>query len=335
MIIGVTGAYAAGKDTVAQFLEDMNFRHTSFSDIIRDELRRRKKKPTRDMMIAVGNELRQRFGANVLAARALEKVEDGENQVFTSIRNPAEVELLQQRDDFVLVHIVASEKIRLQRLIERHREGDPFTMEELRKKEAKENTRNPNAQQLHAVAKKARITLVNESSLESLQKKTGKLVTDWLFKLQGSRPDWDRYFMNIAEQVKTRATCMSAKKGSIIVNDKMIISSGYNGSPKGITHCTSGGCERCTDRHLGRIKSGVYSKPCICCHSEENAIVQAAYNGTSTAGTTLYTTFTPCTSCAKMIINAGVRRVVAKKIYPDDVGTTLLKKAGVEFTVLT
>ena len=107
----------------------------------------------------------------------------------------------------------------------------------------------------------AKVVLVNDSTLEKLEKKINKLVKDWLYKLQESRPDWDNYFMNIAEQVKMRATCMSAKKGSIIIKNKMILSTGYNGSPKGIEHCTKGGCIRCTSRHLGKIKSGVYSEP--------------------------------------------------------------------------
>ena len=126
---------------------------------------------------------------------------------------------------------------------------------------------------------------------------------------------------------------MAAAK-ALIVKDKMIISTGYNGSPKGIKHCTEGGCKRCTLRHLGKMKSGVYQEPCICCHSEENAIVQAAYNGSSTKGAIMYTTFTPCTTCAKMIINSGIKEVVAKVKYPDEVGTKLLKDAGVVLRVL-
>jgi len=140
--------------------------------------------------------------------------------------------------------------------------------------------------------------------------------------------------MNIAQQVKMRASCLSAKKGAILVKDKMIISTGYNGTPKGMTHCLSGGCQRCTSRHLGKIKSGSYSEPCICVHSEENAIVQAAYNGISTKGAVMYSTFTPCTSCAKMIINAGITEVITKTIYPDDVGTKLLVDAKIKLRLL-
>ncbi|MAF99005.1 MAG: hypothetical protein CMH61_00175 [Nanoarchaeota archaeon] len=334
MIIGLTGNYCSGKDTMAEILEQMNFTHISFSDILRDGLKKRNQEITRDNLIALGNELRERHGASILSKLALEQVKDGENYIFTSIRNPKEVERLQKRDDFLMVNVVASEDVRLKRIIERNRESDPKTLEGLREKEAQENSTNPNAQQLQTVARMAEIRMENNSTVEELKVHTEKLVEHWLYRLQDKRPNWDEYFMNIAEQVKMRCTCMSAKKGTIIARDKMIISTGYNGSPKGIEHCTKGGCERCTSRHLGKIKSGVYSEPCICCHSEENAIAQAAYNGTSTKGAILYTTFTPCTTCAKMIINAGIVEVVAQVAYPDDVGTKLLKDAGVRLRVL-
>lgn len=335
MILGITGDYCSGKDTVAEILQRMNFYHISLSDLLRDELRKEKKKVTRGNLLRKGNELREKEGPDVLAKIVLKKVKDGENYAFTSIRNPSEVELLQKREDFLLVNVTAPESMRLKRIVRRNRgENDPKTLRELREREKQENSNNPNSQQLQKVAKMAKVIVVNNSSLEKLETKVQKLVRDWLFKLQESRPDWDNYFMNIAEQVKMRSTCMSAKKGAIIVKNKMILSTGYNGSPKGIEHCTKGGCKRCTSRHLGKIKSGVYTEPCICCHSEENAIVQAACNGTSTQGAVLYTTFTPCTTCSKMIINAGIKAVIAKIKYPDDVGTRLLKQAGVKMVVL-
>lgn len=334
MILGITGNYCSGKDSVADILKNMGFFHVSFSDLLREELKKRKAMITRENLISIGNELRTKQGADILAKIALRQVKEGENYVFTSIRNPAEVKLLQERNDFLLINVIAPEAIRLKRILKRNRENDPKTLQELRKKEQIENSNDPNAQQLNKVAEMAKITLANDSTLEKLTEKVQKLVKDWLFKLQQPRPDWDHYFMNIAEAVKLRSTCLSAKKGSVIVKDKQIISTGYNGSPKGITHCNEGGCQRCTSRHLGKIKSGEYSEPCVCAHTEENAIVQAAYHGISTNGATLYTTFTPCTNCAKMIINAGIREVVSKTTYPDDVGTKLLKEAGVKLRVL-
>lgn len=331
MIIGVTGLYGTGKDTVAQLLVEKNFFHISLSDMLREELKERNVPLTRDNLIDVGNELRQKFGYSVLAEKALAKVKDGENFVITSIRNPDEAALILQEVDSILVNVTTPIDIRLARIIERDRVGDPKTVEELKEKEKKEMSDDPSAQQLHRVMKLAKVTLKNDKGMDELRKKVDKLVKDYLYKLQPSRPSWDEYFMDVAEKIKLRSTCLSARKGSVLIKGNRIISTGYNGSPKGIKHCNAGGCIRCTQRHLGKIKSGVYSEPCICCHSEENAIVQAAVHGISTEGSKLYTTFTPCVNCAKLIINAGVKEVVGKTVYPDDVGMRLLKEAGVKF----
>ena len=285
-------------------------------------------------MIEIGNKLRTQFGPKILARLALEKVEYGENNVFTSIRNPGEVELLQTRPDFVMVNVTAPDKVRLQRIIKRNRESDPKTIKELRKKENLENSHDPNSQQLQKVAKMAKINLSNDSTVEKLELKVRKLVEDWIFKLQEPKMSWDNYFMNIADSVKMRTSCMSPRKGAVIVRNKQIISGGYNGTAKGTRHCNKDGCERCKLRHLGKLKSGDYSVICTCAHAEENAIVQAAYNGVSTKDASMYTTFTPCNVCARMIINAGIKEVIAKVAYPDDVGTKLLKEAGVKLRVL-
>lgn len=330
MIIGITGNYGSGKDAVAGILQKMNFFHVSFSDSLREILKKNNLEVTRENLINIGNDLREKYGSDILACLALEKIKEGENYVFTSIRNPSEVEKLMEREDFLLVNVTASEEVRLKRILARNRENDPKNLEELRKREIQENSTDPYAQQLRRVAAMARVILSNDSSLEILDKKVKKLVIDWIYQLQPKRPDWDTYFMNIAEQVKFRSNCMSAKKGSIIVKEKQIISSGYCGTPKGIKNCNEGGCPRCTERHLGKIKSGdYYSTPCACVHAEENAIIQAAFNGISTFGSTMYTTYTPCHFCAKMIINAGIKEVVMKVSYPDDFGIKLLRDAGV------
>jgi dCMP deaminase len=142
------------------------------------------------------------------------------------------------------------------------------------------------------------------------------------------RPGWDDYFMGIAKAVRARANCTSAPKGAVIVKDKRIISTGYNGTPRGIKNCNEGGCKRCADRTIET--SGQKLDECTCCHAEENAIVHAALHGISTKGGTLYTTFTPCLTCAKMIINAGIERVVAGVEYPAGTALNLLKEAGIE-----
>ena len=119
------------------------------------------------------------------------------------------------------------------------------------------------------------------------------------------RPDWDTYFMDIAHVVKTRSNCTRRNVAAVIVKDRRIISTGYNGAPRGVRNCNEGGCPRCASD----APSGTALGDCICSHAEENAITQAAYHGISTKGATIYVTLSPCLMCSKMIINAGIREV--------------------------
>lgn len=148
------------------------------------------------------------------------------------------------------------------------------------------------------------------------------------------RPKWDKYFMQIAQVVKTRSNCLDIQIGSVIVKEKRIVATGYNGTPMGIKNCIDGGCERCKKREEGTIASGEKKDLCICVHAEQNALLQSAYHGISTKGSILYTTASPCSQCAKMIINAGIVKVVAHKNFPDKLGPELLKKANIEVIIL-
>lgn len=145
------------------------------------------------------------------------------------------------------------------------------------------------------------------------------------------RPDWDSYFMQIAQVVALRSNCSRRQVAAVIVKDCRIISTGYNGTPRGIKNCCDGGCPRCASD----APSGTNLGECLCCHGEENAIVQAAYHGISVKDATLYTTFSPCLLCAKMIINAGIKEVVYKERYSiDDTSKRILKEAGVKLRPL-
>ena len=140
------------------------------------------------------------------------------------------------------------------------------------------------------------------------------------------RPDWDTYFMQIAEMVAKRSNCSRRHVAAVIVKDKRIISTGYNGTPRGIRNCNEGGCPRCSSN----APSGTHLGECIWSHGEENAIVQAAYHGISVKDSTLYTTFSPCLLCAKMIINSGIKEVVYKDRYTiDETARWMLAEAGV------
>ena len=117
--------------------------------------------------------------------------------------------------------------------------------------------------------------------------------------------------MKIAQTVALRSNCVKRKVAAIIVKERRIISTGYNGTPRGLINCDEGGCPRCNS--FG--KSGEGLEDCYCSHAEENAIVQAAYHGVNISGATLYTTFSPCLLCTKMILNSGIREVVYSTHY--------------------
>ena len=128
--------------------------------------------------------------------------------------------------------------------------------------------------------------------------------------------------MGIAREVAKRSTCLRARVGAIIVRDKRILTTGYNGSPSGLPHCTEVGC-LIANGHCVRTL-----------HAEQNAIIQAALHGVSVSGGTIYVTHQPCLTCAKMIINAGIRRVIYGGHYPDELAVSFLEQAGVELVHL-
>ena len=143
---------------------------------------------------------------------------------------------------------------------------------------------------------------------------------------QQNRPDWDDYFLQIAHVVASRGNCLRRRVAAVIVKDRRIISTGYNGTPRGVRNCFDGGCPRCASR----VPSGVGLSECLCSHAEENAITQAAYHGIALRGATLYSTLSPCLMCAKMMINAGIVEVVYERSYRFDRRTrALLTEAGV------
>ncbi|MDR7519895.1 MAG: dCMP deaminase family protein [Armatimonadota bacterium] len=140
------------------------------------------------------------------------------------------------------------------------------------------------------------------------------------------RPSWDEYFMRIAQLAATRSTCLRRHVGAVVVKDRMVLSTGYNDTPRGLPNCGDGGCARCASD----APTGVGLDTCLCLHAEQNAIVQAAYHGVGINGASIYVTYQPCLTCAKMILNAGIRRVVFAGDYPDPTSREMLEAAGVE-----
>lgn len=144
------------------------------------------------------------------------------------------------------------------------------------------------------------------------------------------RVSWDDYFMGLAEAVATRSTCLRHNLGSVLVKDRRILGTGYNGAPRGIRHCVEVGCMR--DKL--KIPSGTRHEICMAVHAEQNAIIQAAVHGASTEGSEIFITHAPCAVCAKILINAGIKRIIFKNNYPDEFARKLLKEAKVEVVYL-
>jgi len=151
-----------------------------------------------------------------------------------------------------------------------------------------------------------------------LDKRSKKAITD-------KRPSWDEYFMEVAHVVRKRSTCLRRQVGAVLVKGKRILATGYNGAPSGLAHCGEVGCLR---EELN-IPSGERHEICRGAHAEQNAIAQAALHGIGTSGSEIYVTAHPCSVCVKILINAGVRRIVYKGSYPDKLAVDLLAQSKI------
>jgi dCMP deaminase len=325
MRIGVAGLNGSGKSEVVRFLEQRSFHAVSLSDVIRADLARDGLEPTRDHMIERGRLLRERHGLGVLAERATRDLPPDRHHVIDSIRHPAEVEALRAAGGFTLLWIDASIDERFARSRRRGRAGDGASLEEFQALEARELDSPASGQQLVRVQALADIVIVNNGDLAALHAELQQLLQQLLpFR---ERPSWDEYFMSIARVVASRSNCVKRMVGSVIVSDRRIISTGYNGTPRGVRNCNEGGCPRCA----GGAPAGTRLDECLCSHAEENAITQAAYHGARLRGAVLYTTFCPCLICTKMIINAGIDEVVYGSDFPlGEVSIGLFREAGLK-----
>ncbi len=144
------------------------------------------------------------------------------------------------------------------------------------------------------------------------------------------RPDWDTYFMDMAKLASRRSSCLRRAVGAVLVKDRRLLATGYNGVPSGVTHCEVMGCLR----ERLKVPSGERHELCRGLHAEQNAIIQAAYHGVSIRGAHLYCTNLPCIICAKMLINAGVRRIIYLEGYSDTLTREMLDEVGMELLKL-
>ncbi len=141
-----------------------------------------------------------------------------------------------------------------------------------------------------------------------------------------ARPTWDQYFIDITLLVATRSTCLRRQVGALLVKDRNILATGYNGTPSGIRHCEETGCLR----ERLKVPSGERHELCRGLHAEQNAIIQAARHGVNIDGSTLYCTTMPCIICTKMLINAGIKRIVYAEGYADELAREMVEESGIE-----
>ncbi len=329
MIIGLTSFLASGKDTVGEMLVKREFERFSCSDHLREIAKKEGKELTRDNLVKIGNDLRKKHGSDILAEILVEKIKERgfeKNFVIESIRTVGEIETFRKElENFVLVFIDTNSKIRYERAKKRLREKEhinsfkEFLASEKREMDDKKSTTN---QQLHKCKKLADITIKNNETLEDLEKEVSKLLVQLQIKNQ-DKPNWHRYFLNIAEDIAKRSTCLSVHAGAIITKNNVIVATGYVGAPRETKDCYERGY--CIRREMN-IPSGHRYEICASVHAEQNAIINASREGASTKGGTMYLfmykTYEgtkkaisgyPCFICKKMIINAGIEKFVAQQ----------------------
>tara|TARA_Y100000034_G_scaffold134217_1_gene201992 strand:- start:45 stop:1127 length:1083 start_codon:yes stop_codon:yes gene_type:complete len=350
MIIGVTGTYAAGKGEIVNILVEKGFKHYSVRGFLEKELMNRGLSIDRDHMINLANELRERFGSSYLAEKLYELAQrDGGDVVIESLRNPGEIMALRAKKEFYLMAVDADPKIRYSRIPDRASSTDSVSFEKFIEQETREmESEDPNKQNLNKCISMSEIRLENNGSIGDLKIKVEKVLNDIqvsrAVKVENNnnnnnnlskkhvRPTWDEYFMSIADITGSRGTCDRGRAGCVIVRDKHILVGGYAGSPKGLPHCDEVGHLMKTVTH----EDGSESRHCLrTAHAEQNAICQAAKLGIAIEGSTIYTRMTPCATCAKMIINVGIKRVVCEKIYhAGSESVRLFEDAGIKLEIL-
>lgn len=323
MYIGLTGYMGSGKGAAAEFLKaKRGFKYISLSDIVRKEADSRGVPHTRENLQNLGNELRNTQGAGILGRRVKEEVEREPllNWVIDGIRNPSEVRELKKLDYFYLIGVTARKEILLKRLLERFRDGEEQRDEKKFSDQLDRETGKgepESGQQISKCLDWADYTIINEGTFADLEKKTGHFLG---FLSGVERPTFDEIFMEIAYAWAKRATCLRRRVGAVIAKDKQQLTAGYNGAPRGLPHCAElGGCLR---EKLG-IPSGQRHELCRGTHAEQNAITQAAKFGINIEGGTLYCNTYPCVICAKMILNAGIKKVVFDANYDDPLSKEL------------
>ncbi len=320
--IALTGYMGSGKGVISDMLKKSGYRYISLSDMVREEATKKSLEHTRENLQNVGNELRAEHGAGVLGMKVRESIErdPGGNWVIDGIRNPACMTELRELPGLKIVGVSADDELLVDRVLERRRGGLDMTRDDVyaRLKREKGEGEPEDGQQVKKCLDKVDYFILNEGTLEDLENKF-----EHFLKLEKGevRPTFDEVFMEIAYTWAKRATCLRRAVGAVIAKDGQQLTAGYNGAPRGVPHCAEvGGCLRAK---LG-IPSGQRAEICRGTHAEQNAITQAAKFGINIEGGTLYCNTFPCVICTKMILNAGITKVVYDSDYNDPLSKEIL-----------
>lgn len=322
--VGLTGYMGSGKGEVAKLLQKQGFKYVSLSDMVREEATKRDLEHTRENLQMTGNDLREKHGAGVLGMKAREAIEKDskENWVIDGIRNPACIEELKKLPGFKVVGVSANDDLLVHRILDRRRGGLKLDRDNVLERLSKEKGigEPPEGQQVKKCLDQVDHFILNEGTLEDLEGKFEHFIKLWKGE---DRPTFDEIFMEIAYTWAKRATCLRRKVGAVIAKDGQQLTAGYNGAPRGVPHCAElGGCIR---EKMG-IPSGQRHEICRGTHAEQNAITQAAKFGINIEGSTLYCNTFPCVICTKMILNAGITKVVYDSDYDDPLSKEILSQ---------
>ena len=346
MIIGITGTLGAGKGSVVEFLKKKGFKHYSAREFIKEEVLKKGLEVNRDTLVYVGNELRKNNSPSYIAEKLYERARnDGGNCVIESLRTIGEVRALREKGDFYFIAVDASQKVRYERVRGRKSETDRISFERFVEDERREMiSDDPNKQNLRACIDLADVKIINNGSLDDLEKDVNELLekigfegktSENLIEIKrtsdsGKRSDyisWDDYFMGIALLSAKRSKDPSTQVGACIVNNEnKIMGIGYNGFPIG-----------CSDEKLPWAREGstLETKYVYVCHAELNAILNSS--GRDLKGCKIYVPLFPCNECAKAIIQSGIKEVIYlsdKYSNTDTVKASkiMFNQAGVLFT---